>query len=55
MVNHSCVAMKMEQEKQLADFYPMRWNLSDLSAAMYHICLEIDGKCMKMERVIMMK
>jgi hypothetical protein len=45
----------MEQEAQLIGFYQVRWNLSDLSAGMYHVCLELNGKCTKMERVIMMK
>ena len=40
---------------QGAGFYEMRWNLSDLSSGMYHVCLEIEGKCVKMERVIMIK
>jgi parallel beta-helix repeat protein len=46
---------KMEQEAQATGFYQVRWNLSDLSAGMYHVCLELNGKCTKMERVIMMK
>jgi flagellar hook assembly protein FlgD len=44
-----------EQGALLAGYYQMRWNLSDLQAGMYHICLEIDGKCTKMQRVIMVK
>jgi hypothetical protein len=46
---------KMEQESQATGFYQVRWNLSDLQAGMYHVCLELNGKCTKMERVIMMK
>jgi hypothetical protein len=44
-----------EMNEQRAGNYDMHWNLSDLQAGMYHICLEIDGKCKKMERVIMMR
>jgi hypothetical protein len=44
-----------EQPTGYAGYYTARWNLSDLPAGMYHICLEIDGKCTKVERVIMMK
>jgi parallel beta-helix repeat protein len=44
-----------QMNEQRAGNYDMRWNLSDLASGMYHVCLEIDGKCMKMERVIMMK
>jgi hypothetical protein len=44
-----------EMNAQVAGDYEMRWNLSDLASGMYHICLEIDGKCMKMERVIMIR
>jgi hypothetical protein len=45
----------MEQLEQEAGFYQVRWNLSDLQAGMYHVCLELNGKCTKMERVIMLK
>ena len=44
-----------EQGEQLEGFYQVNWNLSDLQAAMYHICLEIDGECTKVERVIMLR
>jgi flagellar hook assembly protein FlgD len=44
-----------QMNEQRAGNYDMRWNLSDLASGMYHVCLEIDGKCMKMERVIMMR
>jgi hypothetical protein len=53
--NQGRVVAKNAQGEQGAGFYQMRWNLSDLAPAMYHICLEIDGKCMKVERVIMLK
>jgi hypothetical protein len=36
-------------------FYQMRWNLSELSNGLYHICLETDGACQKVERVILAK
>jgi hypothetical protein len=53
--NQGRVVAKNEQGSSAAGYYQMRWNLSDLAPAMYHICLEIDGKCVKTERVIMMK
>ena len=53
--NQGRLVTKQEQGAQGEGFYKIRWNLSDLQAAMYHVCLEIDGKCMKMERVIMIK
>jgi uncharacterized FlaG/YvyC family protein len=53
--NQGRMVLKNEQGNALAGYYQMRWNLSDLAPAMYHVCLEIDGKCMKMERVIMLK
>jgi photosystem II stability/assembly factor-like uncharacterized protein len=53
--NQGRLVTKMEQEAQATGFYQVRWNLSDLQAGMYHVCLELNGKCTKMERVIMMK
>jgi hypothetical protein len=53
--NQGRLIKTMEQAEQLAGFYQIRWNLSDLSSGMYHVCLELNGKCTKMERVIMMK
>ncbi len=44
-----------EQGEQLEGYYQINWNLSDLQGGMYHICLEIEGKCVKMERVIMLR
>jgi hypothetical protein len=45
----------IENGEQLAGYYTMNWNLSDLQAGMYNVCLELDGKCTKMERVIVLK
>jgi hypothetical protein len=53
--NQGRLVTKMEQEAQATGFYQVRWNLSDLASGMYHVCLELNGKCTKMERVIMMK
>jgi surface protein len=53
--NQGRLVKTMEQAEQLAGFYQIRWSLSDLSSGMYHVCLELNGKCTKMERVIMMK
>jgi flagellar hook assembly protein FlgD len=53
--NQGRLVTKSEQGEQLAGYYQVNWNLSDLASGMYHICLEIDGKCTKMERVIMLK
>ena len=53
--NQGRLVTKQAQGTQSAASYQIRWNLSDLQAAMYHVCLEIDGKCIKMERVIMIK
>jgi hypothetical protein len=53
--NQGRLVTKMEQEAQATGFYQVRWNLSDLQAGMYHVCLELNGKCTKMERVIMLK
>ncbi len=44
-----------EQGESLAGYYRMTWNLSDLQSGMYHICLEADGKCLKVERVVLTK
>ncbi len=44
-----------EQGASLAGYYQMRWNLAELSNGLYHICLEIDGKCQKTQRVMMIK
>jgi hypothetical protein len=54
--NHGRLVTKMEQEAQLKGFYQVRWNLSDiLQSGMYHVCLELNGKCTKIERVVMLK
>jgi surface protein/predicted outer membrane repeat protein len=53
--NQGRLVTQSEQGEQLAGYYQINWNLSDLSAGMYHICLEIDGKCTKMERVLLLK
>jgi hypothetical protein len=53
--NQGKLVTTSEQGEQFAGYYTMNWNLSDLSAGMYHVCLEIDGKCSKMERVIVLK
>jgi flagellar hook assembly protein FlgD len=53
--NQGRLVKTMEQLEQEAGFYQVRWNLSDLQAGMYHVCLELNGKCTKMERVIMLK
>jgi hypothetical protein len=53
--NQGRVVAKNEQGESLAGYYSMRWNLSNLEAGMYHVCLEIDGKCTKTERIILMK
>jgi flagellar hook assembly protein FlgD len=44
-----------EQGASLQGYYTMRWNLSELNSGVYHVCLEVDGKCVKTERVIMEK
>jgi hypothetical protein len=41
--NQGRIVAKNEQTELRAGFYLMRWNLSDLAPAMYHVCLEIDG------------
>jgi hypothetical protein len=53
--NQGRLVTQSEQGEQLQGYYQVNWNLSDLAPAMYHVCLEIDGKCVKMERVIMMR
>jgi hypothetical protein len=53
--NQGRVVRVMDQDNQLAGHYAVRWNLSDLDSGMYHVCLEIGGKCQKVERVILMK
>jgi flagellar hook assembly protein FlgD len=53
--NQGRIVTQSEQGEQLTGYYQVNWNLSDLQAGMYHVCLEIDGKCTKMERVIMLK
>ena len=45
----------IENGEQFAGYYTMNWNLSELQSGMYNICLELDGKCTKMERVIVLK
>jgi hypothetical protein len=44
-----------DQGESLAGYYQMRWNLSNLQAGMYNICLELDGKCQKVQRVVLVK
>jgi hypothetical protein len=44
-----------EQGSLIPGLYQMRWNLSELASGMYQVCLELNGKCVKMERVVMMK
>jgi hypothetical protein len=53
--NQGGLAAKMEQESQATGFYQVRWNLSYLQSGMYHVCLELNGKCTKTQRVIMMQ
>jgi hypothetical protein len=43
------------QGSLIPGLYQMRWNLSELASGMYQVCLELNGKCVKMERVVMMK
>ncbi len=50
--NQGRLVTSSEQGEQLEGFYQINWNLSDLQSGMYHVCLEIDGKCTKVERVI---
>jgi hypothetical protein len=44
-----------DQGESLAGYYNMRWNLSDLPSGLYHVCLEANDKCLKVERVILAK
>jgi hypothetical protein len=53
--NQGRIVRILEQGSQLAGYYNVRWNLSDLDSGMYHVCLEFGGKCQKVERVVMMK
>lgn len=52
---HGRLIEKDERGEAEIGYYQMRWNLSHLAPAMYHICLEIDGNCMAMERVLLLK
>lgn len=53
--NQGKMVARSVQEEQLAGFYQMRWNLSDLSNGLYLVCLEINGKCTKTEKVVLLK
>jgi hypothetical protein len=53
--NQGRVVAKNEQGESLAGYYSMRWNLSDLEAGMYHICLELDGRIVTNEKVLLIK
>jgi hypothetical protein len=46
---------KLENGEQPAGYHTLRWNLSHLDASMYHVCLELNGKCQQTHRVLMMK
>jgi hypothetical protein len=45
----------LNQSEQKMGFYSLRWNLNDLPSGLYHICLELNGKCEKIERVVLLK
>ncbi|MFZ4543608.1 MAG: T9SS type A sorting domain-containing protein [Saprospiraceae bacterium] len=53
--NQGKVVRTMDQSTQYKGYYSVRWNLSDLEAGMYHVCLELGGKCTKVERVVLLK
>jgi Secretion system C-terminal sorting domain len=53
--NQGRVVRVNAQGESLAGYYQMRWNLADLPSGMYHVCLEADAKCLKVERVILTK
>jgi len=53
--NQGKVVKVMEMSSQFKGYYSVRWNLSDLDSGMYHVCLELGGKCTKVERVVLLK
>jgi len=53
--NQGKVVKLMDMSTQYKGLYSVRWNLSDLDSGMYHVCLELGGKCTRVERVVLMK
>ena len=53
--NQGRVVHTLDQGESVAGYYTVRWTLSDLKSGMYHVCLEFNDKCQKIQRVIMMK
>jgi flagellar hook assembly protein FlgD len=53
--NQGRLVKTSEQGESLAGYYRMTWNLSDLPSGLYHICLEANGKCLKVQRVNLVK
>jgi len=53
--NQGKVVSTIDQGESVAGYYSVRWNLSELKSGMYHVCLEFNNKCQKVQRVLMMK
>jgi hypothetical protein len=53
--NQGRLATSLDMGDRLAGYHQVRWNLADLQSGLYYICLELNGKCVKTERVLMMK
>jgi flagellar hook assembly protein FlgD len=53
--NQGKVVQVLDQGESVVGYYTVRWNLSNLNSGMYHVCLEFNDKCQKLQRVIMIK
>ncbi|MFZ4543335.1 MAG: T9SS type A sorting domain-containing protein, partial [Saprospiraceae bacterium] len=53
--NHGKLIKTLDQGESLTGAYTVRWNLSDLSPGMYHVCLEVNDHCSSLQRVILLK
>ncbi|MFZ4542936.1 MAG: T9SS type A sorting domain-containing protein [Saprospiraceae bacterium] len=53
--NRGRLLQTLNQGKTKAGYYKVRWNLEELNGGLYHVCLELNENCVKMQRVIMIK
>jgi hypothetical protein len=53
--NQGKLIKTLEQGGGEAGYYTARWNLAELQAGMYHVCLELNDECQQLQRVILMR
>jgi hypothetical protein len=49
------IVSTLNQGSKIAGIFKVNWNLPNLNEGLYHICLDVNGKCVKTERIILKK